>query len=229
MLRACGAVVGEAARAARSLSVDYLARPAEGEVEIAVEVLRRGRSLTFLQARMRQGDRLVAVCCASFSRPREGTQSAVFCESRMPEAPPPEACPPVPPLLPIHENYEMRFAFGAVPFSGGEKALGGGWVRLQEPGAGVSAELLAAISDGWPPSVMSRMSDREGLGRGVPTIELSVYFIAPEACAPLRGDDWLLARFETPHVQEGFLVENGEIWSPGGILLARSRQIAVVV
>ena len=48
---------------------------------------------------------------------------------------------------------------------------------------------------------------------------------------PLAGarlDDWTLAAFRTRVVREGFLEEDGELWSQDGRLLAHSRQLAVL-
>ena len=77
----------EPVRTARSLTVHYTARPEEGPVRIETRIEREGRSLTTASARMTQGERLLALALAAFSKPRPGPR---FDHARMPEVPPPE-------------------------------------------------------------------------------------------------------------------------------------------
>jgi acyl-CoA thioesterase len=44
-----------------------------------------------------------------------------------------------------------------------------------------------------------------------------------------RPEDYVLASFRTNVVAEGFLEEDGEIWTREGVLLAQSRQLAAVL
>ena len=49
---------------------------------------------------------------------------------------------------------------------------------------------------------------------------------------PLEGaspDDHYLVVFRSPVARDGFLVEDGEIWSPNGRLVAQSRQLAAML
>ena len=57
MLRALEEAVGDRSRQARTLTLHYLAPPAEGDVEIEVVIEREGRSLTSVSARMTQNGR----------------------------------------------------------------------------------------------------------------------------------------------------------------------------
>jgi acyl-CoA thioesterase len=81
--------------------------------------------------------------------------------------------------------------------------------------------LLAAMADAWLPPVFSRASERFG----VPTIDLTIHFRR----RVLPDDDWFLVRFRTRSSIEGFLEEDGEIWSRPGQLVAQSRQLALVI
>ena len=60
----------------------------------------------------------------------------------------------------------------------------------------------------------------------VPTVDLTVHF---RQALVDRKDDYVLAVFRTRYAHEGFLEEDGEIWSRDGELLAQSRQLAVVL
>ena len=61
--------VAEPARALRSLTVHFLARPRFDEAEVEVEVLRKGRSLSTLEASLRQDGKVVCRGLAAFSVP----------------------------------------------------------------------------------------------------------------------------------------------------------------
>jgi acyl-CoA thioesterase len=226
LLRALGLAVSDPERAPRSLTVHYTAPPAEGPVEIETHIERSGRSLTTASARLRQHDRLLAVALAAFSRSREAVS---FQDGDMPAAPPPEACPVLPPRIPIHGRYESRHAIGALPYSGAATATTGGWIRLAEGTRPTDALLVAAYADAWPPSFFTRLAPDTQMGRGVPTVDLTIHF---RAALPRPGDrpgEYALVCFRSRYADEGFVEEDGEIWSRDGRLLAQSRQLAVLL
>ncbi len=222
LLRALAARV-EGARAPRSLTVHYTAPPEEGVVRIETRVEREGRSLSTVTARMLQGERVLALAIGAFSRPRPGPR---FDHVAMPEVPPPDACPALPPVIPIHHRYDYRWAIGELPGAGSAQALVGGWIRSAEPQA-ADAPLLAAFSDAWPPACFAWSKDREGLG-AVPTVDLTIHFRRDVPLDSAKPDDFYLAVFRSRVAEQGFIEEDGEIWSPDGLLLVQSRQLAVV-
>lgn len=224
LLRALDAAQGDPGRAARSLTVHYTAPPAEGPVRIETRVERVGGALTTVSARMLQEERLVALALAAFSKAR--SSGVALTDARMPEMPPPERCTPLAGSpIPIHERYEMRLAFGPLEGGGASLAQSGGWIRLAEP-APVDAFLAAAYSDAFPPAIFAKVG-REALTAGVPTVDLTVHFRETLPRVGARPDDWVLARFRTQEGREGFIEEDGELWSADGVLLAQSRQLAL--
>jgi len=222
VLRALASEV-EPGRAPRSLTVHYTAPPEEGIVSIETRVERVGRSLTTVAGRMRQGDRTLALALCAFSKPRAGPS---FDHAVMPEVPPPEACPRFPGMIPMRERYEHRWAIGAPPFSGASSALAGGWIRSAEPECAGAAQ-IAAFTDAWPPACFALSSDRENLGP-VPTVELTIHFRRELPLASAEPDDFYLAVFRSRLAEQGFVEEDGEVWSRDGQLLAQSRQLAVI-
>ncbi len=68
-LRALGELVS-ADRPLRSVLVDFIGPAAAGEVRVEARVLRSGRSLTQCEARVLQGDEVVAVLLAAYGGPR---------------------------------------------------------------------------------------------------------------------------------------------------------------
>ena len=222
LLRALGSGI-EPDRAPRSLAVHYTAPPEEGTVRIATRVERVGRSLTNVSARMTQGDRVLAVALAAFSRPRAGPS---FDLGHMPEAPPPEACRPLETSIPMHERFDYRWAVGEPPGSGSAQALCGGWIRAAEAQR-ADAPLVAAFTDAWPPACFSWAPGRDVIG-SVPTVDLTVHFRRELPLARAGPDDFYLAVFRSRFAEQGFVEEDGEVWSRDGLLLAQSRQLAVI-
>jgi acyl-CoA thioesterase len=226
LLRALAHAVGDASRAPRSLTVHYTAPPGAGPAEVETRIERRGRSLTTASARLRQGDRLLALALAAFSQPREAPG---FRDLAPPEAAAPERCVAIPRRIPLHERFEQRWAIGAPPFSGGDSALAGGWIRLVEAegSAPIDAPLVAAFCDAWPPSVFGRLTEPKA--GGVPTIDLTIHFRTALPAEGVRPRDFTLCVFRSRYSRDGFLEEDGEIWSAGGELLAHSRQLALLL
>jgi len=229
ILRALEQRLADPERCVRSLTVHYTAAPAEGPVRILTTIERAGRSLSTLSARMTQGDRLLALALAAFSKPWKNVE---FHHASMPEAAPPEATPPgrgprSGPSIPLHARYDTRWALGSPPFSGAPEALAGGWIRLVEPRV-ADAAVVAALADAWTPSIFSWATPEVAIA-AVPTIDLTVHF---RASLPLKGakaEDYYLAVFRAREAREGFFEEDGEIWSRDGILMAQSRQLAILM
>ena len=230
ILRALQAAVGDETRHPRSLTVHYTAPPTEGPVEIHTTIERRGRSLTTASARLLQGGRTCGFAIGAFSDVWPGPE--VQDRSR-PVAPPPEQCKPTVPAKgtdqgfqppPLNDRYDMRWAIGSPPRTDGDQALAGGWIRFADPHL-VDACAAAAIADAWIPPIFSRVAQP----MVVPTIDLTVHFRSTLPLLDASADDWLLCMFRTTVVQEGFLEEDGEIWSREGRLIAHSRQLAVAM
>jgi acyl-CoA thioesterase len=226
ILRAMTDAVGDPERAPRSLTIHYTTSPDEDTVDVATAIERTGRSLTSCSARMTQRGEVVALAVGAFSRPRPGPE---FCDLLVPDVPPPEAIPvreAPPDAPPIARRWDIRWAIGEPPWdgSGGDEAVGGGWIRIADA-AVVDAPLVAAITDAWIPPVFGRIAEP----MYVPTIDLTVHFRAALPVAGATPTDFVLARFRTSAAAEGFLEEDGEVWSADGRLLAQSRQLAAVV
>jgi acyl-CoA thioesterase len=221
VLRALTHAVADPERAPRSLTVHYTSPPARGEARISARVERRGRTLSSVSARLSQGPKLRALALAAFALPRAGPELR---RAFMPEVPPPEDCPAIERRVPIHDHLEVRWAIGPLPFSGAGagEALCGGWIRTRDA-TPVDPVLLAAYADGFPPAIFGALAPGS-LAGGVPTIDLSVHFRA----AARPGDEWILGVFRSRLAHEGFVEEDGELWSRDGTLLAQSRQLAAV-
>ena len=227
VLRALTEAVGDPTRSPRSLTVHYAAPPAEDVLEIATTIERAGRSLTSCSARLTQDGKLIGLALGAFSQARPGPG---FSDLRPPAAPPVEDSPVIEPptddpFIPdIAFRWENRMVRGAVPGEPTGEAVTTRWIRLPE-GRVVDGLVAAAITDAAIPAVFGRVEEQII----VPTVDLTIHFRSSLPLPDAEPDDYVLADFRTNVVAEGFLEEDGAIWSPDGALLAQSRQLAAVL
>lgn len=223
LLRALDQTVADAERSPRSLTIHYLLPPEEGPCRIETTIERAGRTLTSLSARLTQGGRVCALALAAYSTERH---SIVLTDGAMPDIPPPEACPRLPNTFsapPFAGNYEYRWAIGDPPFSGSAHARVGGWIRLAE-GRRADALAVAAYTDAWVPCIFPRVPQPVP----APTIDLTIHFRARLPLAHATPDDFYLGVYSSKLATGGFFEEDGEVWSRDGVLLAQSRQLALL-
>lgn len=225
LLRSATHELADAAYPPRSLSLHYL-RPAQpGPAVIEVETVRAGRTVTAMAVRLLQGDVLRVTGMATFSRRREAPQ---ILHHAMPDVPPPDRLPRnMPQDSPLRAQLEQRLALGALPRSGADEARAGGWMRLADGPRALDAPLLALYCDVWPPAVLSWAGGERDVG-AVPTVDLSIHFRSDLADLCLPDDAYVLVHFHTHTAREGYLVEDGEVWSADGQLLAQARQMALM-
>jgi len=235
LLRALTAAVADPARPPRSLTVHYASPPVEGDALVRTALERVGRTVTAATARLEQDGKLRALALASFAAPRPGP---AFSRLAMPEVAPPEGARPLEATaafpIPMRERFESRSVFPALggpagpgePGSAVSEAVAGGWIRLREGPPAAEPALVAAYTDAWPPAIFARVAPTE-LASGVPTLDLTVHFRAPWPADADPGD-FCLALFRSRLARDGFVEEDGEIWTRGGVLLAQSRQLALL-
>jgi len=211
-------------RAPRSLTVHFLKAPAAGPVEIAVTVERAGSRATFLSARMTQDGETRATALAVLS---EDWSEDGFSEIEMPDAGEPGELHTLDPSGDgrpnMLQNYRLRPALGEPAFSGGP-ARNGAWIRTREPHL-LDAPLAATLLDTWFPAPFVRIESP----RPAPTIDYTVHFRSPLPPAGAGAEDVYLIAFKSKTARHGFFEEDGELWSADGVLLAQSRQLALLL
>ena len=222
VLRAMAAALGEEGRHPRSLTCHYLRPPAEDDVRVDVTLERRGRSLSTLTARLTQAGRLCVAALAAFAIDLDG---ALDYGGAPPATPGPDEVERMAPvgIAPITHQFEMRPTLGAPLFAGADEALSGGWLRFADPHP-LDAASLAMYADAWWPSPLPRLTRPAS----VPTVDLTVHFRAPAAAAAIVEEP-VLAIFRSSTSARGFFEEDGELWSRDGVLLAQSRQLALLL
>jgi acyl-CoA thioesterase len=227
LLRALLAEVDDLVRAPRSLTIHFLRPPAKGPVEIHTVKEREGRAVTTATARLFQGDKLMAVALGAFAPARAGFE---FQDRDMPAFPPPAECHKIrdkfPGLVELQQRYDSRWGTPYDIGAGASEAKVGGYIRFEEPRV-VDALAVAAFTDSFPPSVFTRAPSGVALGP-VPTVDLTIHFRATLPLAGATPADRCLVLFTSKTGHEGFVAEDAEVWSESGVLLAQSRQLAIV-
>ncbi|MGK2955109.1 MAG: acyl-CoA thioesterase [Solirubrobacterales bacterium] len=208
---------------ARSLSVHFLGRPAVGRAEVEVTVEHGGFATSFISARLIQEGEIKAKAMSVFSDGRDGPS---FDHTRMPDVPMPEdgeeidtAQAPVA----VFNQYRAVPVIGDLPYSGGEKAETGGWMKLKDEQP-MTPVLAAAMLDVWYPAPFVTLTEPVF----APTLEYTVHFPRVLPVEGAEDPDWVLVRLMTDEAHDGHFSEDGELWSRDGTLLARCRQIALL-
>lgn len=208
-------------RSLRTLALHFCRAAAPGELEVRAEVERSGRYVTQTSGRILQEGETMATALASFARPR-GEDREVR-GNEMPELPPPEALPEVPlgPHVPSFlQHADLRLTADSAPFSGAETPDVAGWCRLLDPGP-LDDAVLAGILDLWPPSLLPVLPEP----RPAASVDLRYDVFGewpPEGAGP---ETFWPFRCRTLHADAGYVVDEGELWSPDGRAIARVRQL----
>lgn len=207
-------------------------RPTEAaDAVVRTTLVKQGRTYSTAIGQLWQADRERLQVSGSFgdlSR-HAGEQGALYAEP--PSIPPPGDCEDLFQILEAGpagsraltrslRNFEIRVD----PRSGWGADQSGypslsGWVRFRDADT-ITAAMLVAVSDGFPPTVMSCM--RIGW---LPTVELTVHVFG----LPIPDEPWLQASLRTCGVAGGLLDEDGELWDASGRLVARFRQLAMIL
>lgn len=93
-----------------------------------------------------------------------------------------------------------------------------GWIRFVD-GRPADSLALALFADAYPPSLFTAL----GSIGWVPTLEMTVHIRR----RPAPG--WLMATFESDDLAGGRMIETGSLWDAEGHLVARSRQLGMLL
>lgn len=197
-----------------------------GPVEIMVEPVKSGRSLSTMTATVsREGKSLVCIT-GVYAHPERHRPDDDLVLGEPPELPSPDDCIRATPAEdrefppPLTGNIELRVHpddAGALEELPGDRPLIRGWFRLldDEP---IDGHSVVLATDCFPPAIFNSPYPTGW----TPTIELAIQVREP------HPSGWLACRFETRFVTGGMLEEDGQLWDEKGRLVALSRQLALV-
>lgn len=211
------------ARRLRTFTADLCRPLMPGEAQVRVEVLRRGKQLSNIEARLLQGGEVVARGSGSLSVVRDASAPVV-----RPPAPAPTnwrdapAVPVGPPMAPVFAQHLEYRPTGPLPFSAGPDPVAEGWIREREPPTRYDAPMLIAMLDVWWPSLFALLDAPLRVATTTFTAELHT---DPSAVPPT---DPLYHRARVETQSEGFMLEYRELWS-GDRLLATNQQTMVLL
>lgn len=209
-------------RRVRSALTSFIAPVGPGAVQLQLQVLREGRSVSHMEARIQQGDKLCAVILAGLGASRS-TRVRIPPPPR-PEAPGPEglsAMPFLPGLTPnFTQHFEYRWTGKGLPFSGHEEAHVQGWIRPRGEGA-VDNAIMPSLMDAWPPPVWS-IAESPVPGS---TLTWQANMMADINDKGWTCEDWWFHEARSHVSDEGYSDMVSRLWSPDGKLAATSRQL----
>lgn len=210
-------------RPLRSLTAELPSATLVGPAQIVVEPVRIGKGVSTFSAKLVQGGEVRALATAILAAPR-APSAARYCELVAPSGGSLPAFEDTP-VLPMHERggpiFSQHFEYrspGPYPFAGGTEALALGWVRAREPGTMSPAAFLVALADVYWPATFARAEAPFGVGTVAFTLQLPTQPNALDLRAPVayRARTWVQS--------DGFFVEQRELWSEAGCLLALNQQ-----
>jgi acyl-CoA thioesterase len=206
-----------------SLTVHYL-RPAlaDADATITTAVVRAGRSGTNVTATLTQDGQLRLTVSAIMGDLTTPVSDAPDPDLRVaaPEIPPPDECIERSALgqgieLPLLSRVDVRVRRDQPPDAA---ATVDGWIRLRD-GTPPDAHSLVLLADAFPPAVHTKV----GRVGWVPTLELTVHVRR----RPAKG--WVQARMTCDDVAGGRMIETGSLWDSSGALVARCRQLGMLL
>ena len=217
-----------------TLTGHFLRPPKPGDVDIEVEVVRRGGRHTTVAGRLLQdGAECVRLLGAFGDLATAAGLDRV--DLTPPAYPPIEGCVDVTtaaeqraaagelPSFPIQQRFDHRqpveLATWAVGRPTGRGEMGG-YLRFADADDRQAMDPLGllVVADCYAPAVFNTTP---GLTSWVPTIELTVQLRGH----PVPG--YLAAAFTTRAMTRGYLEEDGVVWDAAGNLVALSRQLAL--
>lgn len=207
-------------RQATVFNLQFIAPAMFGDVQIKVDQLRVGKSVSHLQATALQEGKPVATALASFTNQRE---SSLHCDGpaapviATPDTTPPgyERSGPVPDFI---KQFDHRWVLGEAPFmASSEKAIGG-WIRVRDSNTDISEGHVLAMIDAWPPAALSMLS--------MPAPASTLNWTIRWADHPMGFQTSEFCQFHTEMdcASHGIAHSRSFFWGPDGKLIAISEQ-----
>jgi acyl-CoA thioesterase len=204
----------------RSAQISFIG-PAEGEIEVTMQVLRRGKSVTFVNADLAGEKGLAARCVFAFGAARETIFHQHFIPA--PDLPgPDEAKMFFPPDQgpTFARNFDVRLARGGAPVSRSKEHDHFLWVRHRDHSLNSIVALLA-LADMPPPAMMPMFPQPAPIS----TMTWALNFLTDH---PQTDDGWWLMESKAENAGEGYSSQDMFIWSRSGEPAVAGRQSVAI-
>lgn len=210
----------------RAMQCSFVSVVEPGRVQVEVEVLRQGRNVCQVMARVIEGGRLGTVAMGVYSAERPSSLAP-----RRAQRPPPrheaEALPAVPYMAglmpPFLQHLEMRWSEGSVPYSGtpGHRSSIHLQLRDHDSASIVPEVLTVLLSDAPATPVIGELKSR------VPSSSVT-WALELRAHTQPYGEGWWRIDSESVLVEGGYVNHAARLWAPGGELAATGTQLVTV-
>ncbi len=210
----------------RALQCSFVSVVAAGRVQVEVEVLRQGRNVCQVLARVIEGGRLGSVLLGVYSADRPSALTP-----RRPERPTAlveaEALPSVPfqpgRMPPFMQHMEMRWAEGGAPFSARPGDRSSIHLRLRDNDSGaILPEVLTVLLADAPATPALGELARPALSSSV-TWNLD---LRAHGCVETQG--WWRIDSQSLVVEGGYVNHRAQLWAPSGAPAALGTQVVTV-
>jgi acyl-CoA thioesterase len=207
-----------------SLTVNFCAPIAQGAFDLDVRLVKANRSTQHWSVEMTQdGTDVATLATAVFAerRPSWSHQQSTF-----PQAVPFEQILPYPKVAaPWVKQYDFRFVDGEPDFGGKPQAMPASafsklWIGDRIP-RNIDVLSLMSMSDAFFARVFHARGELVPFG----TVSLTTYFHADAADLVAEDTTRVLAVADAKIFHKSYGDQTGELWSPGGRLLATTTQI----
>jgi len=201
-------------RAVRTVTTSFLRPGKVGPAQLAVEVLRNGRTFTNLEVGLRQDGRLVCTTRVTAITPGGGPEWSPQVTDR---PAPLSSCVSFtpPPQIRHFEHAELRIDPATIPDGTADLARVAGHVRPLE-GRPVDAAWLVMIGDWFPPSPFRRLLPPAG---GV-SVDYTVHIHRLPSGGRADEDSWLEGVFIAADSTGAIALERGVLSGGDGIAIA---------
>jgi len=205
---------------ATAITTSYAATPEPGEVELATEVRRVGRGVSFVHVTMSQGGHLKIESLVTLGILREDS-TARYMDATAPELAPLNECrQAVSDEINITHVVDVHLDRSIVDWRSGELSEKGevrGWLRLNDGDRAWNALNVLFACDAMPPATFVL-----GSSGWVPTLVLTSYVRRVPVGEWLRARQWCLV------IADGTVDERCELFDERDELVAWSSQLALV-
>ncbi len=212
----------EPQRRPRDISTQFLGPVSPGPVTLTAELLRNGRSLTNVQARIEQNGSPRALFQASFAADRASDLTVPH--HPRPSTKPLEEVPDMPYLEGITPTFTQHFAYrwteAQLPFSGSAAPVVRGWVKHRTRASRGYAAVVALL-DAWPAPVLPIAKHPFPAS----TVSWTAYFTEPLEQTP---EGWWWFASDTTTSSSRYATTTGKIYHPNGTLVAHMHQLVAV-
>jgi len=208
-------------RELRSINVQFCAALIANEpVNLSYEVLATGKSVTHIQAKLKQDNNIKTIinCCFANERP-----SSLLIEPNAFPVEPIEQAQTFPFIKGIVPNFiqhvDMRLNSKNFPFSGSKPDTIKGWMRFNHQDFNYSDSAILALIDAWPPATLPLLRSPAPSS----SVTWNIEFIHPRA--EIDQNEHLYYECNLIQAAAGLAHTEAKVYSSKGNLIALSRQV----